>query len=181
MDCLRQYMTEGPVSQELLLIFHATVLFPELNDQPAIRLICRGPLQGWVTLCGYKNAFTVRKKRQSFFSFLISFPVSSLNRVNFSALVQRSNAATQLVKIIKLNRIILKIIVISSVAKSIEFFCHIYIFQVDIQIVKLDNDILSKYKMLTLAGYFPWEIKSFKNILWIYSGYLFLMLKFLWA
>lgn len=54
-------MGSSLVSQELLLIFHATVLSPKQMADQAIRPLCRRPLHGRATLCGCEGLFTSRE------------------------------------------------------------------------------------------------------------------------
>lgn len=54
-------MGSSLVSQELLLIFHATVLSPKQMADQAIRPLCRRPLHGRATLCGCEDLFTSRE------------------------------------------------------------------------------------------------------------------------
>lgn len=52
------------VSQELLLIFHATVLSPKQMANQQLGPTAEDPFRGdsGVTLCGYDNLFTSREK-----------------------------------------------------------------------------------------------------------------------
>lgn len=49
------------LSQESLLIFHATFLYLNQNGQPVIRPLLQETFIGWLSLHAYENLFTGRE------------------------------------------------------------------------------------------------------------------------